>query len=246
MCLLIVMNGVAAGFPILVASNRDELRARRSSPPGLFLGERRRILSPRDLEAGGTWIGVNDRRMFAGLTNIAGQEPVPGAPTRGALPHVALDADDLDAAVGAVRQVVDARPHNAFQLAIADGRQTAVLVHRDGVFDETRVHEPVAVLSNEHRLGELRLPGVEPALAPGLTVEERLDALAPVLLDRGESSGHRILKKGGAYGTVSSSLIAVPAGDPRALVWRFASGPPDESPYRNYGNLARRLSGGSR
>jgi len=40
---------------------------------------------------------------------------------------------------------------------------------------------------------------------------------------------------------VSSSLIAIPRGDLRELVWRYAAGAPDEVPYRNYGNLARRL-----
>ena len=49
---------------LLVASNRDEERSRPSSPPGLWVGERRRILSPRDRRAGGTWLAVNDRGML--------------------------------------------------------------------------------------------------------------------------------------------------------------------------------------
>ena len=35
--------------------------------------------------------------------------------------------------------------------------------------------------------------------------------------------------------------IKIP-NDPRALVWRYAAGAPDEVEYRNYGNLARRLT----
>jgi hypothetical protein len=65
-----------------------------------------------------------------------------------------------------------------------------------------------------------------------------------LLLDAGDHGGHRVLKKGGSYGTVSSSLIAVPSADLRALVWRYAAGSPDEAPYRSYGNLARRLVDG--
>ena len=78
-------------------------------------------------------------------------------------------------------------------------------------------------------------------MAPGLEVSQRLAALQSILCDGGGASGHRILKTGGEYGTVSSSLIAVPAGDLRRLIWRFAPGPPHETDYRSYGNLGRRL-----
>ncbi|MGA0870627.1 MAG: NRDE family protein, partial [Planctomycetota bacterium] len=56
MCLLITLVGVDPDHPSIVASNRDERRDRPSAPPGLFVGQKRRILSPRDREAGGTWI----------------------------------------------------------------------------------------------------------------------------------------------------------------------------------------------
>ena len=57
-------------------------------------------------------------------------------------------------------------------------------------------------------------------------------------------TGHRILKKGdSSYGTVSSALIAVPGEDLRRLIWRYAPGPPDETEYRSYGNLGKRLMG---
>ena len=85
--------------------------------------------------------------------------------------------------------------------------------------------------------------GLTAVLEPGLEVEQRLQALQPILRDQGEQSGHRVLKTGGDYGTVSSSLIAVPAAGPRSLIWRYAPGPPHETEYRNYGNLGRRLAG---
>jgi len=50
-----------------------------------------------------------------------------------------------------------------------------------------------------------------------------------------------VCKHGASYATVSSSLIAVPLGDPTQLRWRYAAGPPDVTDYRNYGNLGRRL-----
>ena len=150
--------------------------------------------------------------------------------------------DGLDAAVALVRARVAVTPWSGFQLVLSDGRRTVVLSHLDGdlVRFEAAAGEPV-VVSNEHRPGELRIPDLDAACRTGLDVGERLDALAPTLLDQGERSGHRILKLGGVYGTVSSSLIAVPAADPTRLVWRYAAGSPDAAPYRNYGNLGRRL-----
>lgn len=241
MCLLITITDIDDDYAIFVASNRDEDRARKAAPPGLWVGEHRRVLCPRDRRAGGTWMGVNDRGMFAGLTNLAGVPKRDGATTRGVLPHLALDQDDVDGAVGAVIDAVADGVFDGFQLLVTDGATTRVLVHRDGHLDDHEFSGGAVVLSNEHRVGELGVPGIEGACAEGLTVDERLDRLRPVLLDEGEHSGHRILKKGGAYGTVSSALIAVPRDDSRRLVWRFAAGPPDETPYRDYGNLGRRL-----
>ena len=59
---------------------------------------------------------------------------------------------------------------------------------------------------------------------------------------RCSSSGHRINKKGGDYGTVSSSVVCVPAKDLLHLRWLYAIGEPDEATYRNYGNLAKRIA----
>src|SRR5574337_489540 len=69
MCLILVAWRAHPDFPLVVAANRDEFFARPttraawwSEPPGLFAG--------RDLQAGGTWLGVNREGAFAGLTNF--------------------------------------------------------------------------------------------------------------------------------------------------------------------------------
>jgi hypothetical protein len=242
MCLLIVLRGVAPGHPVVVASNRDERFDRKAAPPGLWVGQRRRVIAPRDREAGGTWLGVNDRGLCAGLTNIAGAPQRSGAATRGMLPHLALDQDDLEAAVGAVRAAVLANALNPFQLVLCDGRRTLVLRYRDAMLGVESWAPPVLVVSNEHEPGQLELPGLSAALPPALELGDRLDRLATLLLDPGGAGRHAILKKGDGRGTVSSALLAVAESGPNALVFRYAAGPPDVTAYRDYGNLGRRLT----
>lgn len=243
MCLLILIRRPDAEYPLVVASNRDEARDRKASPPGLYVGERKRMLAPRDRVGGGTWMAVNEEGMFAGLTNFAGlpQRDLPS--TRGDLPHVVLDHDDVDAGIAAVLSRCAAEPFNPFQLLVANARRAVVVLHHgEGEPDVVEPDDPVLVLTNEHRLGELELP--IPDLAPDAPIDVFLGSLKPMLLDAGGVSGHRIMKKGGEYGTVSSSLVAIPAADTLKLLklrWLYAAGEPDVVQYRDYGNLAKRL-----
>ncbi len=239
MCLLIVLAGLDEEYPILVAGNRDEFRHRTASPPGLFVGSRRRMISPRDRQAAGTWMAVNDAGFFAGLTNFGGLRAPPDASTRGDLPHLVLDGENIADGVRAIE--TGGRSYNPFQMLVSDGSVIHSITGDGGVIEHIEIEGGVAVASNEHRVGGLEIPGLEEVCAPGQPPEARIDLLKTILLDRGGSSGHPILKKGGDYGTVSSSLVAVHREDPRRLIWWYAAGESDDVPYRNYGNLGRRL-----
>ncbi len=241
MCILIVLRGLHREHPLVVGGNRDERTDRPSSPPGLWVGQHNRVLSPRDRLAGGTWLAVDPHGRVAGITNLAAVPPVPESPSRGHLPHLALDQPTLDAAIVAVRDRVAAQPHSGFQLVLADAARTVVLRNTGSGLTVLEWTSPVLVLTNEHAPGDLSPRGLAPALAPTLELARRLDLLANVLQDRGGGGHHAICKRGDGYGTVSSSLLAVPAGDPRALIWRYSAGAPDVTAYRDYGNLGRRL-----
>jgi hypothetical protein len=241
MCILIVLRGLHRDHPLVVAGNRDERTDRPSAPPGLWVGERTRVLSPRDRRAGGTWLAIDQHGRMAGITNLTAVPPVPESPSRGHLPHLALDQPTLDAAVAAVQARLAEQPHAGFQLVLADGARIVVLRNTQSGLRVIEWAEPVLVVTNEHAPGELAPRGLPPALAANLELPLRLDLLRAVLQDRGGAGEHAICKRGDGYGTVSSSLIAVPGTDVQQLVWRFAAGPPDATPYRDYGNLGRRL-----
>ena len=70
MCTLIVLHRCVPGRPLVVAANRDEFLDRPAEGPALRSSRTGQIVAPRDLEAGGTWVGVSARGVFAGLTNL--------------------------------------------------------------------------------------------------------------------------------------------------------------------------------
>lgn len=68
MCTLALYLNLFPDFPLVVAANRDEHYDRPSSPPGLIRTDPA-IIAGRDLRAGGTWLGVNENGLIAGVLN---------------------------------------------------------------------------------------------------------------------------------------------------------------------------------
>lgn len=69
MCILVVALNCHPALPFVCAHNRDEYRARPSQPDALE--PRTRLVCGRDLQAGGTVLGVQaDKGYFAALTNV--------------------------------------------------------------------------------------------------------------------------------------------------------------------------------
>lgn len=96
MCLVALAIDQHRRFPLVVAANRDEFFARPaarlawwSQEPGLP-----EVLSGRDLESGGTWLGLTATGRMALLTNV--RNPAhndPKAPSRGAIVPMWLRGD---------------------------------------------------------------------------------------------------------------------------------------------------------
>jgi len=94
MCLILVAWRVHPDYPLVVAANRDEFFARRTATAA-FWKDAPQLLAGRDLEAGGTWMGVTRNGRFAALTNY--RDPAQnrsGAPSRGALVADFLAGDE--------------------------------------------------------------------------------------------------------------------------------------------------------
>lgn len=68
MCLILFASRVHARYPLIVAANRDESYARPSAPAS-FWSDHPHVCAGRDLEHGGTWLGIATNGRFAAITN---------------------------------------------------------------------------------------------------------------------------------------------------------------------------------
>ncbi len=85
MCLILFAWRAHVDFDLVVAANRDEVYARPTAPVA-FWQCAPEVLAGRDLEAGGTWMGVTRGGRFAAITNF--RDPsnlLAEAPSRGHL-----------------------------------------------------------------------------------------------------------------------------------------------------------------
>jgi uncharacterized protein with NRDE domain len=85
MCILFIAVNQHPDYPLIIAANRDEFH-QRPTAASLYWDEYPEILAGKDLQAGGTWMGVNKMGRVAALTNIrAPGREVENAITRGNL-----------------------------------------------------------------------------------------------------------------------------------------------------------------
>lgn len=145
MCLIVVGWHAHADFPLLVAANRDEFHARPTAPAARW-PEAPQVIGGRDLEAGGTWLGITDSGRFAALTNVREPGMPSGQHSRGQLTRNFLLAD-MPAADYAASIASEA--YAGFNLLLADGNSMLYCSNREGT---PRLLPPGIYGLSNHRL----------------------------------------------------------------------------------------------
>jgi uncharacterized protein with NRDE domain len=230
MCVLALWLGADPRLPLIAAANRDENLGRAAVPPAEIEPG---IVAGRDLQAGGTWLGVTRQGLFVALTNRRQPPRAPEARSRGLLALEALRCRDLAEVEALVARRTRAQPVAGFNLIAVLGRE-GICCHWNGAFSAARFGPGVHVLSNDRDLDDPAMPEkttLEAFLAaqPGIPDE---GALAGLL--RSHEGERPICKHGDTYGTVSSTLyVAGPAV--RRLT--YADGPPCRTEFRDYSSL---------
>src|SRR3979411_277233 len=125
MCLVLVVWRVHPHYCCLVAANRDEFHARPTAPAGWW-PDHPQILAGRDLEAGGTWLGLTRTGRFAALTNYRdAQLRRRQAPSRGELVTGMLESGASVAEYLTYLRDVGAN-YNGFNLIFSDGERLGI------------------------------------------------------------------------------------------------------------------------
>lgn len=150
MCLVAIAWQAHPDYPLVVAANRDEWRE-RPALPAHWWNDHPALLAGRDLQAGGTWMGVTRGGRFAAVTNF--RDPSDKRST--ALSRGDLVAQFLLGSGSPAAYLADlagrADRYNAFNLLVGDGRELYYFGSREG---GVRAVEPgVHALSN-HLLDE--------------------------------------------------------------------------------------------
>ncbi len=230
-------------MPLVIAANRDEYLDRPAEGLAIRETESGRILAPRDVLAGGTWLGINQAGVFAAVTNRRTDAPDPMRRSRGLL---VMDLLDASTAEDAARRIERLSPnaYNPFNVFVADGRSAHVFSTGDapGEFPER-----IDLAPGPHVVGNLH--PAEPSVKVERIVAEVDRALKGPeegLLDRleGLCSSHAgpgpldsTCVHAPGYGTRSSTLLR--QGD--VLELRHSDGPPCSHAYEDFTPLLREL-----
>lgn len=230
MCLIAFAWKAHPDYPLIVAANRDEWRARPTEPAAWWT-DAPSILAGRDLEAGGTWLGVTSTSRFAALTNF--RDPSnrkADAPSRGLLVRDYLAGSQAPREfLSALRE--SASRYQGFNLLVGDRESLFYFSSRIG--EILPVSPGVHALSN-HTLDEPWPKAqkakslMDAALRPEVPWKARQSSCFDLLLNE-ETPPDRelpdtgvgmewerrlspILITGEGYGTRSSTVLLVGAG----------------------------------
>lgn len=232
MCTLLVAWHLDVHRPVVVAANRDEKLSRPAAPPRPWTDRPLRLFAPVDLEAGGTWMGLNEAGLFAGLTNRYVGGPTPGqvASDRRSRGLLVLDALEERSALAALHRLRGLRgdEHNPFHLVMAD-TERAFLLWSDGRDLVERELPPGLHVVTERSFGAAP-SGREEALAVEPPPLSGLRSALAVHREPG-FEGTCVHVRSIDYGTRSAALIEYgPDGPAR---FEYADGPPCVTPWED-------------
>lgn len=245
MCLIVLGWQCAPGCTLIAAANRDEFHHRATAALGVW-PDAPRVIAGRDLQSGGTWMGVSRTGRFAALTNFRDpSQHRADARSRGLLVSDFLAGQDSaqDYGQAALREGSD---YNGFNLLLCDGSTLVWVGHQGREAPQMRELAPgIHALSNH-------LPGTPwPKL---LRARSGFEAALAELPDRDALSGAAfnilgdetpaadadlpdtgigldwerrlspVFIRGDDYGTRSSTVLQITPGHIRFEERRYAAG----------------------
>lgn len=247
MCTVVILRRPDHAWPLIVGANRDEMAGRPWDPPARHWPDRENVVAGIDRLAGGTWMGMNDEGVVAGILNRRDSlGPDPRLRSRGEVVLEALDHADAVEAAQALADL-DGRAYRSFNLFVADNRDAYWLrslgPSSGGRIEVKEIPPGLSMLTAydmddpaSDRIAWFR-PKFDAVPAPEPD-EADWDAWQDLLASRDHApdadsrDAMRVITDFG-FGTLSSSLLALPSMDRPEVkpVWLFANGAPGETDF---------------
>jgi uncharacterized protein with NRDE domain len=244
MCTLAIYFQATPDCPVVIAANRDEFLERPAADPTTLL-EHPHVIGGKDLKAGGTWLGISENGIVAGLLNRrADNGGNPDARSRGLL---CLDALRRKTAREAAEFAASERgsDYNPFNLLMASRTEAFVAYNRGESIEVVELKPGLHLLTNLN-VNDFECPKISASFgkfaALGQQAEFQRDpvgqrsALGALLADHNTQLDPRSGRPNALclhlenYGTRSSSMIFM-SGDGREVAHYFAPGPPCVTAY---------------
>jgi uncharacterized protein with NRDE domain len=131
MCLILLAYQTHPDYPLVLAANRDESYARPAAPAA-FWTDYPDLYGGRDLQQGGTWLGITRNGRIAAVTNFRDGHATRGSSrTRGELVAGYLRGN-LRPADYLTRTSRDAQEYNGFNLIAGNSDELYYFSNRDG------------------------------------------------------------------------------------------------------------------
>ena len=217
LCTLIAIHRAVPGRWLVVAANRDEFFDRPSEGPAIRSSAEIPHLAPRDIRAGGTWLGLNKEGVFSALTNLSDPNPDKTRKSRGA---VVTDSLRHSSAKEAASELIEIENgvYNPFNAFIADRENAYLVVYREVpvlMELEPGIHvvgntDPRDSKPGKAVPGKIGRARAEAARIAGRAPSEVVNALGTLCGSHGEepaSLNDLCVHMGDSYGTRSSILL---------------------------------------
>jgi len=244
MCTLAIYFRATRDCPVVIAANRDEFLERPAGDPATLL-ERPHVVGGKDLRAGGTWLGISEHGLVAGLLNRRAENGGnPDARSRGLLCLDALRRRTArEAAEFAGRE--RGSDYNPFNLLMVSRDEAFVAYNRGESIEVVELKPGLHLLSNLD-VDDFECPKISASYGKFEELGQRGDfqsdpighraALGALLSDHNTQLDPRSGRPNALclhlenYGTRSSSLIFMRGGSDE-LEHYFAPGPPCVTAY---------------
>jgi uncharacterized protein with NRDE domain len=225
MCLILLARDAHPDYSLILAANRDEFYDRPTAPAARW-EDAPGVLGGRDLQAGGTWLGIDRSGRFAAVTNYRqGRREAPAPRSRGLLVSEFL-VSSADPRRYVERIAAEADRYNGFNLIAGDARELLYFSNRGG---PVRALAPGIYGLSNHLLDTPwpKVTAIKGALEvlPARDSAELVPRLFDLLSDRDQAEDHMLPRTGVSlewerllsaafivshgYGTRSSTVVLV-------------------------------------